>query len=214
MRLKGYLGTNKAEEILTEALYWLYIISMGTNDFLENYYALPNRQLRYTIEEYQNFLTGIARNFITRIYKLGARKISLTGLSPMGCFPLERTTNLISGRECIQKYNKVAKDFNKKLQALVSTLNNELSGIHLVFSNPYDMFYEIIQNPESFGFENKAFACCGTGKFEMSYLCDEYNPFTLRDANKYLFWDSFHPSEKTNAILTAYAVTTNLSVFI
>ncbi|KAL2523735.1 GDSL esterase/lipase [Abeliophyllum distichum] len=211
MRLKGYLGTNKAEEILTEALY---IISIGTNDFLENYYALPNRQLRYTIEEYQNFLTGIARNFITRIYELGARKISLTGLPPMGCLPLERTTNLISGRKCIQKYNKVAKDFNKKLRALVSTLNNELSGIHLVFSNPYDMFYEIIQNPESFGFENVAFACCGTGTFEMSYLCDEYNPFTCRDANKYVFWDSFHPSEKTNAILAAHAVTTTLSVFI
>ncbi|CAA3021705.1 GDSL esterase lipase At4g26790 [Olea europaea subsp. europaea] len=147
-RLKGYLGTNKAEEILTHALY---IISMGTNDFLENYYLLPHRQLQYTVEEYQNFLTGIARTFIKQIYKLGARKISLTGLPPMGCLPLERTTNFLFGRDCIQKYNNVAKDFNNKLQALVSTLSKELYKLQLVFSNPYDILYEIIQKPESFG---------------------------------------------------------------
>lgn len=47
----------------------------------------------------------------------------------------------------------------------------------------------------------------------MSYLCIELNPFTCRDANKYVFWDSFHPTEKTNAIIANYAVKTTLSVF-
>ncbi|KAI3456882.1 hypothetical protein Pfo_013545 [Paulownia fortunei] len=209
-RLGDYLGNQKAEEVLSEALY---IISMGTNDFLENYYLLPHRSSEFSIEEYQKFLAGIARNFITQIYELGARKISLTGLPPMGCLPLERTTNLVSGGGCVNKYNQVAMDFNQKLDALVETLNKELSGLQLVLSNPYAILYDIIQNPRSFGFEQSAIACCGTGRFEMSYLCDEHNPFTCSDANKYVFWDSFHPTEKTNGIVANYAVRQYLAVF-
>ncbi|PIN14711.1 Triacylglycerol lipase [Handroanthus impetiginosus] len=209
-RLREYLGNQKAEEVLSEALY---IISLGTNDFLENYYLLPERSSEFSIEEYQRFLAGIARTFITHIYQLGAQKISLTGLPPMGCLPLERTINLASEGECIDEYNNVAMDFNRKLHALVETLNKELSGLQLVLTNPYPILYDIIQNPHSFGFNHSATACCGTGRFEMSYLCQEHNPFTCLDANKYVFWDSFHPTEKTNDILANYAFRTNLAVF-
>ncbi|KAK6149357.1 hypothetical protein DH2020_016882 [Rehmannia glutinosa] len=209
-RLRDYLGNHKAQEVLSEALY---IISIGTNDFLENYYLLPHRSSEFSIEEYQKFLAGIARNFITQIYELGARKMSLTGLPPMGCLPLERTTNLASGGDCIDEYNHVAMDFNQKLNALVETLNKELSGLQLVLTNPYAILYDIIQNPHSFGYEESAIACCGTGRFEMSYLCDEHNPLTCSDANKYVFWDSFHPTEKTNSILANYAVRTYLALF-
>ncbi|KAL7130907.1 hypothetical protein ABFS83_13G163400 [Erythranthe nasuta] len=209
-RLREYLGDEKASEILSEALY---IISIGTNDFLENYYLLPYRPSQFSIEEYQNYLAGIARNFIKQIYDLKARKISLTGLPPMGCLPLERTANFIFGGNCIDGYNQVAISFNQKLQALVESLNNELTGLQLVLSSPYAGLYDIIQNPRSYGFEYSATACCGTGRFEMGYLCDEYNPFTCPDANKYVFWDSFHPTEKTNGILANYAVRSSLAVF-
>lgn len=63
------------------------------------------------------------------------------------------------------------------------------------------------------GFEVASTACCGTGLFEMGYLCDERNPYTCRDANKYVFWDSFHPTDKTNGILAYGAVRSSLSVF-
>ncbi|XP_073125983.1 GDSL esterase/lipase At4g26790 [Henckelia pumila] len=208
--LRDYVGKVKADEVISEALY---IISIGTNDFLENYYLLPHRPSKYSVEEYQKFLAGIASTFITQIYQLGARKISITGLPPMGCLPLERTTNLASGGGCIEKYNNVSLDFNKKLQVLVETLNKELSGIQLVLTDPYAILYEMIRNPHSFGFENTAVACCGTGMVEMSYLCNEHNPYTCSDANKYVFWDSFHPTEKTNAIIAEYAVQTSLAVF-
>ncbi|KAL2466968.1 GDSL esterase/lipase [Abeliophyllum distichum] len=206
-RLEGYLGNKKAKKILTEALY---IISMGTNDFLENYYVFPYRSSEFSPKDYQKFLLGIARSFITEIYHLGARKISLTGLPPMGCLPLERS---LHGGYCTARYNYVAKEFNKKLKALVDTLNRELSGIRLVFSNPYHVLYNIIRHPQSFGFETAATGCCGTGRFEMGYLCNEHNPFTCTDANQYVFWDSFHPTEKTNRILADHVVKTSLAIF-
>ncbi|KAJ4725169.1 GDSL esterase/lipase [Melia azedarach] len=209
--LRAYLGNEKANEVLGEALY---LISIGTNDFLENYYLIPGRSSEYTIEEYQNFLAGIAKEFITELYQLGARKISIAGLPPMGCLPLERATNIFSGSDCVEKYNDVSKDFNEKLQEMVMELNKELAGMRLVFSNPYDILLDMIQDPNKFGFEDAVTACCGTGFFEMSYLCDNVNPFTCSDANSYVFWDSFHPTEKTNQIVADHVVKTCLAEFL
>lgn len=146
--LRGYLGNEIANEVLGEALY---LLSIGTNDFLENYYILPKRSLEFSIEGYQNFLVGICGNFITELYNLGARKLSITGLPPMGCLPLERTTNIMLGGACIEEYNNVAKDFNEKLKGMIANLNKQLAGIRLVLSNPYDILLEMVQNPEFFG---------------------------------------------------------------
>lgn len=56
------------------------------------------------------------------------------------------------------------------------------------------------------GFEVVEKACCGTGTFEMSYLCSDQSPFTCKDADKYVFWDSFHPTEKTNHIISNHLI--------
>jgi phospholipase/lecithinase/hemolysin len=166
--LREYLGNEIANFVLGEALY---LISIGTNDFLENYYVLPQRSSQFSVEEYQNFLAGIAGNFITELYNLGARKISISGLPPMGCLPLERTTNILSGGVCKEERNAVAKDFNEKLKGLTADLNKQLPGIRLVLSNPYDILLEMIQNPEFFG---KPFA--------MLFLLSQFG-LTLHDMN-------------------------------
>ncbi|PPD93653.1 hypothetical protein GOBAR_DD09402 [Gossypium barbadense] len=243
-KLRKHLGKDEANQRFSESLH---LISIGTNDFLENYYIFPTRSSEYSVDEYQSFLIGIASNFIRELYKLGARKVVIGGLPPMGCLPLERTTNMFFGSDCIDEYNDVAKDFNKKLQGAVTELKQELGGIHLVMSSPYDKLMEMIRNPSHFDiaylyghemilltssmnglrhrrpiykntimdtrFEDAETACCGTGFFEMSYLCDNMNPFTCSDANKYVFWDAFHPTEKTNAILADYVVKTTLAEF-
>jgi phospholipase/lecithinase/hemolysin len=48
------------------------------------------------------------------------------------------------------------------------------------------------------GLENVEEGCCATGKVEMSYLCNDKSPHTCADADKYFFWDSFHPTQKVN----------------
>ncbi|KAL6202410.1 hypothetical protein ACLB2K_026118 [Fragaria x ananassa] len=209
--LRTYLGDDEANEVLGEALY---LTSIGTNDFLENYFVFSERSKEYSIEEYQNFLASIAQNFITELYLLGARKISLGGLPPMGCLPLERTKNLLSGSGCIETYNDVARSFNNKLQEVVDNFNEQLVGIQLVLSNPYYILSAIIQNPQSFGFETAATACCGTGLFEMGYMCAKINPFTCSDANQYVFWDAFHPTERTNGIVADHIFKTCLTQFL
>ncbi|KAA8526561.1 hypothetical protein F0562_008236 [Nyssa sinensis] len=205
-KLRTYLGDQKANEIISEALH---LMSLGTNDFLENYYTLRGRRSQFSVDQYQDFLIGIATNFTQNLYALGARKISLGGLPPMGCLPLERTTNFMGGNECLESYNMVAMAFNEKLNNLVIKQNKELPGITMVLSNPYNILLQIIQKPSIY-----EVGCCATGMFEMGYACDQYNPFTCTDAKKYVFWDSFHPTEKTSSIIAGQMVKTVLSKFL
>ncbi|KAE9457942.1 hypothetical protein C3L33_10151, partial [Rhododendron williamsianum] len=204
-KLRAYLGDQKANTILTESLY---LTSLGTNDFMENYYTMPGRRSRYTIDQYQDFILGLAENFVKEIYGLGARKISLGGLPPMGCLPLERATNFLggSGDTCTETYNNVALGFNVKMTGLVAKLNEELPGAKVVFSNPYFIFLQIIRRPSFYGFDVSSVACCATGMFEMGYMCNRYTAFTCTDASKYVFWDAFHPTEKTNSIISDHLV--------
>ncbi|XVE78380.1 hypothetical protein DITRI_Ditri13aG0140300 [Diplodiscus trichospermus] len=182
-KLRAYVGEKKANKILTEALY---LMSLGTNDFLENYYIFPTRRSQFSVREYQDFLLGLGENFIRELHGLGVRKLSLTGLPPMGCLPLERATNILGLNECQDEYNNVALGFNRKLEDLVAKLNKDLPGMRMVSAPAYEILYQIITRPSLFGFEVTVEACCSTGTFEMSYLCSQYNPFTCSDANKCL----------------------------
>ncbi|CAN6574196.1 unnamed protein product [Malus baccata var. baccata] len=179
-KLKAYVGHDKAKEILTEALY---LISLGTNDFLENYYVLPRRRMQFTVRQYEDFLVGLSENFIREIYSLG-------------------------------EYNNVAVEFNGKLKNMVAKLNQELPGLRILLTEKlYPLFYQIIKRPSSYGFEYAEKACCATGTFEMSYLCNQDNPYTCADANKFIFWDAFHPTEKTNKILADQVIGDLLDTF-
>ncbi|KAL6570523.1 hypothetical protein OROGR_000073 [Orobanche gracilis] len=212
-KLKACMGEARANSIISEALY---IISLGTNDFLENYYTLPDTRSKYTIDQFQDFLIELAEKFTKDIYSLGARKMSMTGLPPMGCLPLERSTNFVNGNGdgCMDGYNAVALRFNERLARSVEKVNKDLPGIRVVFSNPYGVFMRIIHKPSEFGFDVASVACCATGMFEMGYLCDELNPFTCSDASKYVFWDSFHPTERTSLIIADYLMKHSLHEFL
>ncbi|KAI3855923.1 hypothetical protein MKX03_027467 [Papaver bracteatum] len=208
-RLARLVGRKAATETIRDAVY---IISLGTNDFLINYFGLPDRSLHFTLEEYENFLTGIANNFIVELYRLGARKISLGGLPPLGCLPAKRT--LVAGHACNEEFNTVAKSFDMKLKGLADKLSGELQESKVVFSDIYHILMDVIQKPSLYGFENVKNGCCGSGRFEVSYLCHRWNPFTCKEASKYAFWDAIHPSERLHFIIANNMMRTSLAEFV
>ncbi|XP_026453032.1 GDSL esterase/lipase At4g26790-like [Papaver somniferum] len=208
-RLATLLGRKAATEVIGDAVY---IISIGTNDFAINYFALPDRSLHFTLEEYESFLIGIANNFIVELYRLGARKISLGGLPPIGCLPIIRT--LDPAHVCIEEFNTLARKFDLKLKSLAAKLRGELQGSKVVFSNIYYQAMDVIQKPSLYGFENVKNGCCGSGRIEVSYLCHRSNPLTCKDASKYAFWDSVHPSEKLHFIVANNMMKTSLAEFV
>lgn len=149
-KLRAYLGNVKADEILREALYF---ISIGSNDFLLNYFLLPGKQLLIPENQYSDFMITTAEKFYKELYNLGARKLFVVGVAPIGCVPAARTLNIDFQKphECIEKYNDAALDVNSKFRQIVAKLNSQLPGLKMVFGDIYNLVKQITTNPTSFG---------------------------------------------------------------
>ncbi|WJX45424.1 hypothetical protein P8452_32306 [Trifolium repens] len=54
--------------------------------------------------------------------------------------------------------------FNTLLRSLVDQLNKEYTNSIFVYGNTYEVFNELIVNPDSYGFTISDKACCGFGR--------------------------------------------------
>eukprot|EP00253_Pinus_taeda_P032190 PITA_32190 len=190
-KLVDLVGTQNATDIISKALF---AISMGTDDFTNNYYLDPLTRLRYTVTEYQDHLLGHLSKFIQNIYEEGATIFALIGLPSFGCLPSQITLHNLTGGACVDEFNDVAISFDQKCASLLETLKPTLPGFKMGYVNIYNTFFDILKNPRNYGFEEARRGCCGTGLLEASIGC---NPITVicQDPSKYVFWDSFHPTE-------------------
>lgn len=55
------------------------------------------------------------------------------------------------------------------------------------------------------GLEDVDNACCGSGLYETSYLCNRLSPICPNDS-KFLFWDSLHLTDKGYNIVVDHAL--------
>ena len=85
------------------------------------------------------------------LYKLGARKIGVSTLPPIGCLPASITIFSEDSNKCVDKMNKVAEYFNKKLNATSLTLKSKLSGLNIVVLDIYKPLYDLVQKPTDYG---------------------------------------------------------------
>ncbi|CAN1315102.1 GDSL esterase/lipase At3g14820 [Linum perenne] len=89
----------------------------------------------------------------------------------------------------------------KSATAFVMVNKNLGMDSRIVYLDVYNPLLDIINNYGSYGFEIANKGCCGTGKLEASVTCNMYSPFTCTDDTKYVFWDGYHPTEKTYKLL-------------
>ncbi|CAI0392816.1 unnamed protein product [Linum tenue] len=137
------------------------------------------------------------------LYRIGARRIGVLSLPPIGCLPSQRTSGGGPNRSCSNSSNQAAQLFNSKLSAVLDSLSKTHPDALFVYLDVYNRLTSIIHNPIRYGFEVVVKGCCGTGTIEASILCTSVSDsHTCKDASKYLFWDSYHPSEKGYGILS------------
>ncbi|XP_065857580.1 GDSL esterase/lipase EXL3-like [Euphorbia lathyris] len=208
-KIEAAFGEERKEEILSKSLY---LVCIGSDDIANTYYILPFRRIHYDLNSYTDLLLNSASTFYQELYKRGARKIAVLGLPPLGCVPSQRT---IAGgflRNCSDKANEAAKLFNSKISSKIDSLNTQLPGVKLVYFDIYYPLLSLILNPAKYGFEVATKGCCGTGNIEVSILCNPgVEGHSCPDASKYIFWDSYHPSQQTYQTLVP--ITLNQGIY-
>ncbi|XP_077246652.1 GDSL esterase/lipase EXL3-like isoform X2 [Tasmannia lanceolata] len=140
-KLKAIVGQKGAANIVSNSVY---IAVIGTDDLANTYFSTPFRRASYDVNAYTDLMVQSASTFYQELYRLGARKVGVTGLPPVGCVPSQRTLA---------------------------------------------------------GFEVSTKGCCGTGDLEVSILCNPSTPICT-DVTNYVFWDSYHPTEKAYKVIS------------
>nr|KJB56728.1 hypothetical protein B456_009G138200 [Gossypium raimondii] len=198
-KLAKVAGSTKSASITKDALY---VLSAGSGDFLQNYYVNPLLNHAYTPDQYGSFLIDTFTNFVKNLYGLGARKIGVTSLPPLGCVPLARALFGYHEKGCISRFNTDAQQFNKKLNAAAANLQKQHPGLKIVVFDIFKALYDIVKSPSNYGFVEATKGCCGTGTVETTaFLCNPKAPGTCSNASQYVFWDSVHPSQAANQVL-------------
>ncbi|XP_076948595.1 GDSL esterase/lipase At1g29660-like [Bidens hawaiensis] len=115
----------------------LYIVNMGSNDYINNYLR-PNfykTSHMYTPYQYASILVRKYSLQLKRLYNLGARKIVVFGLAPIGCTPAEIHYFGTSGNKCVESINEAVNQFNDKLKPLIDDINHDNEDAKFTFIN-------------------------------------------------------------------------------
>ncbi|KAH7834015.1 hypothetical protein Vadar_011938 [Vaccinium darrowii] len=178
---------------------------LGSNDYLNNYF-MPNTYSSSSVYTPRGYAASLLQDYsaqLTELYKLGARKIIVTAVPQIGCIPYELARyNGNGSNTCNEEYNNAIDFFNTGLRKLVDRFNSghELPGSKFVFLDLFQATKDLILYAASYGFEVVDKGCCGVGKNNGLITC---LPLQLpcNDRTKYLFWDSFHPTEVANFVI-------------
>lgn len=82
---------------------------------------------------------------------MGARRIGVTGLPPLGCLPAAITLFGSGSNQCIQRLNQDAIAFNTKLQSTSQSLQNRFSDLKLVAFDIYQPLLNMVSKPAENG---------------------------------------------------------------
>uniref|UniRef100_A0A1J3DY12 GDSL esterase/lipase n=1 Tax=Noccaea caerulescens TaxID=107243 RepID=A0A1J3DY12_NOCCA len=174
----------------------LYTISIGSNDYLNNYFLQPPTAARrvYTPDQFAKSLILRYHIYLKELHVLGARNVALFGLGKIGCTP-RIVASLGGGVGCAEEVNQAVAIFNTNLKALVADLNNELSGAKFTY---VDLFSGNAQDFAALGVTVSDRSCCTVKAGEE--LCAANEPI-CPDRTKYIFWDNVHTTETINAVI-------------
>ncbi|XP_047976955.1 GDSL esterase/lipase At5g03610-like [Salvia hispanica] len=166
-----------------------------------------------TMQDLQEFIPSVVDQLganLKRVQQLGATKVAVTSLQPLGCLP--RSTVVSSFQGCNTTQNQAVAYHNLLLQQTVAKLNNDSQTSTFFIIDLYTSFTTVLnQNPDYQGklrFETPLKPCC-IGK--NGYFCGGVDQegekmYTVcSNPKSAFFWDSSHPTEAGwHAIYTTF----------
>ncbi|XP_023536317.1 GDSL esterase/lipase At4g16230-like [Cucurbita pepo subsp. pepo] len=182
---------------------YLFVVGSGGNDYSFNYF-LTNSDAQVSLPVFTANLTATLSGQLKKLYSLGARKMVVISVNPLGCSPMVRANNK---GQCIETLNQAAQLFNLNLKTLVDVLKPQMPRSNLVFLNSYQIINDIISQPASKGFKEAAMPCC-----EVPSLSEGGNGVLCKNGGKtcpnrtnHVFFDALHPTEAVNELIASKA---------
>ncbi|TVU33725.1 hypothetical protein EJB05_25558, partial [Eragrostis curvula] len=199
-KVRDVAGGDAVDKILSHGVF---AICAGSDDVANTYFTMRARR-EYDHASYARLLVTQAASFVEDLIRAGARRVAFIGIPPIGCVPSQRTMSGGLDRGCSQGHNDIAVAYNSGLETELASLRNKYPGTLLVFMDIYGFLYDMMMHPQSYGFTQSTRGCCGTGLLEVSVLCNGLTSAVCSDVDDYLFWDSYHPTEKAYKVLADF----------
>ncbi|KAK3159055.1 hypothetical protein QOZ80_2AG0145090 [Eleusine coracana subsp. coracana] len=193
------INSGGADELLSKSLF---LISDGGNDLFA--FLSQNRTASEVPSLYADMLSNYTRHIAT-LYSLGARRLGIVDVAPIGCVPAIRATSPDGETKCVESANALARGFNDALRSLLANLTsssssgngNKLPGLRYSVGSSYNVVSFFTAHPEAAGFRDVASACCGGGRLNAQTGCTP-NATYCGNRNDHLFWDAVHGTQATS----------------
>nr|DAD20147.1 TPA_asm: hypothetical protein HUJ06_021610 [Nelumbo nucifera] len=148
-RVSALIGEEQTQQLVNRALV---LITLGGNDFVNNYYLIPfsARSRQFSLPDYVRYVISEYKKILMRVYELGARRVLVTGTGPLGCVPAELALHSVNG-ECAIELQRAAALFNPQLAQTINELNSEIGSDVFVAANTNRMTMDFVSNPQAYG---------------------------------------------------------------
>lgn len=193
-------GDAALHSMLTEGVF---AVCAGSDDVANTYFTMRARS-SYSHADYASLMVSHANAFLDGLLAAGARRVAIISMPPIGCVPSQRTLSGGMARGCSEGHNEIATMVNAGMDDAVEKLKAKYPGTKVVLMDIYGYLLDMMLRPGSYGFTESTLGCCGTGMMEVSVLCNGVTSAVCGDVRDYLFWDSYHPTEKAYKILVDY----------
>ena len=115
----------------------LFLFESGSNDVFN--YFLPFVTPTLDPDSYVQAMLTEAANYLDTVYKLGARRIAVFGLGPVGCVPARSLLPGAPTDRCFGKMNLMVKTYNRGLESLVKAIPINYPGAVGIYGAVYDV---------------------------------------------------------------------------
>ncbi|EOA39263.1 hypothetical protein CARUB_v10012268mg, partial [Capsella rubella] len=201
-RLRSELGDSEAKRIFSRAVYLFHI---GANDYIyPSLIANSSTFQSNSKEKYFDFVIGNTTDAIKEVYKIGGRKFGFLNLGAYDCAPASLIIDRTKIGSCFKPLTELIDLHNKKFSNVLRQLERELSGFKYALHDYHASLSERINNPSKYGFKEGKKACCGTGPLRGINTCGgrvlglAQGYELCENVTDYLFFDSFHLTEKAH----------------
>ncbi|KAK7266639.1 hypothetical protein RIF29_19288 [Crotalaria pallida] len=179
----------------------IYLFSIGSNDYLLNYLLPMNTTSKlYQPEPFAQVLIDRLSQQLKRVYNLGARKIVVFNIGPLGCIPAITRTHPHVG-DCDEKTNQLVAYYNDRLNAMLTSLRSSLPGSKIVLGQANSLVNDALKNPSKYGLTNVNNPCCTSMANGTATCVPNVNPCV--NSKQHFFWDAYHLTEAAYSIVAS-----------